>query len=176
MQIIFETHSTSLDNEAGLASGRFDVDLSVRGEQEAERLGLRRRGDGVEVVYVSDLRRSWRTGEIAFRGTEIRVVRDSRLGECDYGHMTRHPVAAVAAVRDRFVTVPFPGGESYAEATARVAAWLAEVRTGGFHKVLVIGHRATQYALEHLLRGVPLVAAVRQPLSWQPGWVYEASS
>ena len=53
--IVFETHSTSLHNEAGVASGRLDVDLSPRGEREAAELGTRHRDGGVDIVYASDL-------------------------------------------------------------------------------------------------------------------------
>ena len=35
---VFETHATSLDNDAGLASGWFDVALSVTGEAQAREL------------------------------------------------------------------------------------------------------------------------------------------
>src|SRR5690242_20877990 len=34
LTLIFEAHATSLDNEAGLASGWFDVDLSSTGEEQ----------------------------------------------------------------------------------------------------------------------------------------------
>ena len=39
--IIFETHSTSLDNEAGIASGHNDVDLSEMGLRQAKELAER---------------------------------------------------------------------------------------------------------------------------------------
>ena len=176
LEIIFETHSTSLDNEAGRASGHLDVDLSPRGEREAAALGARRRADGIDIVYASDLRRSWRTAEIALGGAGVDIVRDARLRECDYGELTGHPVQEIAVVRERVVFEPFPGGESYAQAVARVAPWLDELRARELRRVLVIGHRATHYALEHLLLGVPLEEAVRQPLRWQPGWIYELST
>lgn len=172
LTIIFETHSTSLDNEAGVASGHWDVDLSARGEREAVALGERRRPDRPDIVYASDLRRSWRTADIAFTGTGVEIVRDRRLRECDYGELTRRPAAAIDALRARAVTEPFPGGESYEQATARVAAWLEDVRRGSHGRVLVIGHRATHYALEHLVRGVPLMEAVTRPFEWQRGWIY----
>jgi broad specificity phosphatase PhoE len=173
VEIIFETHSTSLDNEAGLASGHSDVDLSARGEREAAALGARRRNDGIELVYASDLRRSWRTAEIAFGASAVEIVRDWRLRECHYGQLTRRAVAEIAALRERAVSEPFPGGESYTQVVARMAPWLGDVRSRREQRVLVIGHRATQYALEHLLIGVSLVDAVRKPFRWQPGWVYE---
>lgn len=34
------------------------------------------------------------------------------------------------------------------------------------------GHRATQYALEHLINKVPLQEAVLAPWQWQRGWFY----
>ena len=64
--IIFETHATSLDNEAGLASGWFDVDLSPLGRQQARALGARYAGVPLGAIHTSDLRRAWRTAELAF--------------------------------------------------------------------------------------------------------------
>ncbi len=176
MEIVFETHATSVDNEAGLASGRADVDLSAAGERQAAELGQRRAPDDFDVVYVSDLRRSWRTAEIAFAGTPLPIVRDPRLSECDYGLMTQRPAAEVAAARAAFVAARFPGGESYEEAAARVASWLDAVLGRGHGRVLVIGHRATHYALDHLLGGMALAEAVRTPFVWQPGWIYRSGT
>jgi broad specificity phosphatase PhoE len=173
LTIVFETHSTSLDNEAGLASGHTDTDLSPRGERQAIELGERRRDDRFDVVYASDLRRSWRTAEVAFATSSIAVVRDARLRECDYGLLSRRPVTEIDALREKAVNDPFPGGESYAQVMVRVAAWLEDTRSRGLQQVLVIGHRATHYSLEHLVHGVPLVEAVRRSFRWQPGWVYE---
>lgn len=176
MDIVFETHATSLDNEAGLASGHFDVDLSELGVRQAATLGERRRADHVEMVYVSHLRRSWRTAEIAFGVTAVPIVCDARLAECHYGEMTRRPAAEMAATRDRFVTTRYPGGESYEDVAARVASWLADVRSRHRGRILVVGHRGTHFALDHLLRGIPLADAVRSPLVWQPGWIYEVTA
>jgi hypothetical protein len=56
-----------------------------------------------------------------------------------------------------------------------VEPWLREAQAAhAGATILVIGHRATFYAFEHLLRGVPLRDAVTAPWTWQPGWVYEA--
>ena len=51
--------------------------------------------------------------------------------------------------------------------------WLTETTTGfAGRTVLVIGHRATFYALEHLFKHIPLHEAVTSPWHWQPGWTY----
>jgi broad specificity phosphatase PhoE len=170
MPLYFETHSTSLDNEAALASGWFDVDLSPRGEEQAQDLGRRYAAVPLEHVYASDLKRAWRTAEIAFGG-RVPLAQDARLRECDYGDLTRKPTAAIEAQRLDRIRTPFPNGESYESCVARVASFLAERRSGAA-PILIVGHRATWYALEHLLRDRPLAEVIAAPWQWQPGWEY----
>ena len=173
MTLVFETHATSLDNEAGLASGWFDADLSSTGEEQARELGARRRNDDLAAVFCSDQRRAWRTAEIAFGDRAVPILRDARLRECDYGELTRRPTLEIDRRRALHVAAPFPGGESYQQAAARVAAWLRDVSvTFAGRTVLAIGHRATFYALEHLVRDVPMSEALTAPWQWQPGWHY----
>ncbi|PIR96685.1 MAG: hypothetical protein COT91_05485 [Candidatus Doudnabacteria bacterium CG10_big_fil_rev_8_21_14_0_10_41_10] len=38
--------------------------------------------------------------------------------------------------------------------------------------VLIIGHRATQYALEYFINKTLLRQAVTTPWAWRPGWEY----
>jgi 2,3-bisphosphoglycerate-dependent phosphoglycerate mutase len=171
--VVFETHATSLDNETGLASGWFDVALSATGEQQARLLGVRRRDDNLATVFCSDLIRAFRTAEIAFGDRALPIVRDARLRECDYGMFTRRSVLEIEARRAAHVSIPFPSGESYEQVVARVSAWLTEVTTRfSGRTVLVIGHRATHYALEHLVGHVSLHDAVSSTWHWQPGWTY----
>ena len=40
-------------------------------------------------------------------------------------------------------------------------------------KVMIVGHRATQYGLEHWIKRVSIKKAVTAPWKWQPGWVYD---
>ena len=175
--LLFETHATTLDNEAGLASGHFDVELSATGEDQARALGVRRQHDALAAVFCSDLRRAFRTAEIAFAHRALPIVRDARLRECDYGTLTHRPVQEIEAQRAAHLATPFPKGESYEQVTWRVAAWLDEATSAYARQtVLVVGHRATFYALEHLIKGVPLHEAVISTWKWQPGWAYQLTS
>jgi broad specificity phosphatase PhoE len=171
--LVFETHATSLDNDAGRASGWFDVALSPEGEQQARMLGARRRDDDLSAVFCSDLERAVRTAEIAFGDRGLPIVRDPRLRECNYGTLARRPASEIDARRALHLVEPFPGGESYQQVVERVAAWLDEASpTFVDRTALIVGHRATFYALEHLLSGVPLHDAVTAPWQWRPGWTY----
>jgi hypothetical protein len=42
-------------------------------------------------------------------------------------------------------------------------------------RILVIGHVATRWGLEHYLNGIPLEELVFQPFDWRPGWEYTLS-
>jgi broad specificity phosphatase PhoE len=173
--VVFETHATSLDNEAGLASGWADADLSVTGEAQARELGDRRRHEDLAAVFCSDQIRAVRTVEIAFRDRALPIFRDARLRECDYGALTRHPASEIDERRARHVDTPFPDGESYRQVVARVSAWLTEATAAyAGRTVLVVGHRATSYALEHLINHVPLFDVLTSPWRWRPGWTYRA--
>lgn len=173
VEIIFETHATSLDNERQLAAGHYDVDLSALGKQEAEDLGRRYANETFVAIYCADHRRAIDTAVIAFGARDMPIIHDRRLRECDYGAMTRFPAADVERAKPQHVTVPFPQGESYQQAATRMGAFLQEMASthaGG--RILIIGTRATHYGLEHWLNHVPLMQLVSTPLHWQPGWSY----
>ena len=90
-EIVFETHSTSEDNERGIATGWLPGRLSRLGREQARQLGERRRDDGIVVVFTSDLSRAVETAEIAFSDSDIPVLHDWRLRECDYGQYNGTP-------------------------------------------------------------------------------------
>lgn len=170
--IIFESHSTTLDNEKHLSSGWNDVELSHLGIQQAKDLGIRRKDEKFDAIFCSDLQRSYKTAEIAF-GDKFPIIKDQRLRECDYGDLTQHPSEIVDKEKPKRIKMPFPNGESYEQTSQRMKEFLQDlVKNYQNKKVMIIGHRATQYGLEHLIKGIPLEQVIPTPWTWQPGWVY----
>ncbi len=176
IQIVFETHSMTEDNENGIATGWLDGQLSARGRIFAGELGARRRRDGIRAVFTSDLGRAVETARIAFTGGNIPVFADWRLRECDYGQMNGHPTSEVHQDRLRYIDIPYPGGESWRQAVERVGRFLPDLHLRWENtQVLVIGHLATRYAFEHLIRGTALEDLLQAGNSWQEGWEYDLS-
>jgi broad specificity phosphatase PhoE len=168
VKIIFEYHSTSTDNEAGVASGWRDVPLSPNGRDQAKELGDRRRGEPIDAVFPSDLRRAVETAEIAFGGIAP-IHPDRRLREYNYGTMTESPRDVIHAERPRRVDTPFPEGESLADVAARVRSFLDDFsRDWDGKRIVIIGHGATKLALDHLLGGMSLEDAASQTFVWEP--------
>ena len=173
VSVVFETHSMTVDNERGRATGWLPGELSERGRELARALGSRRTDDRIAVVFCSDLARAAQT---AFGAGPVPVLHDWRLRECDYGRRNGMPAAELHAGRGEHLDLPYPGGESWRQAVARVGWFLEDLRRrwdGG--RVLVIGHVATRWGLDHWLAGVPLETLVAEEFAWQEGWEYRLS-
>jgi len=172
VEIVFETHAFSEDNEHGVATGWLPGRLSARGRTAARELGARRRNDGIAAVFVSDLRRAVETAEIAFAAQPVPMFLDWRLRECDYGELNGAP-ATVVHDRAAYLDTPYPRGESWRDAVARVGRVLPDLaaRWDG-RRVLVIGHVATRWGLEHRLDGTPVEQLASEDFAWREGWEY----
>ena len=172
IEIVYETHSITTDNEAGIATGWLPGRLSAVGREQARELGERRRDDRLSVVFTSDLRRAVETAEIAFSGSPLPRIADERLRECNYGDLngTSQPVAED---RTRRIDVSYPNGETWRQAVERVAGFYEDLRRErAGERVLVIGHAATRWALEVGVRGRPIEEVVAEEFVWRPGWEY----
>lgn len=112
----------------------------------------------------------------AFGQTAIPVLPDWRLRECDDGQRNGMPVAELHAGRRDHLDQPYPDGESWRQAAARVGRFPGDLplRWNG-QRVLVSGHVATRRGLDHLISGVQLEQLAEQDFAWQEGWEYRLS-
>jgi len=173
IEIVFETHSTTTDNERWVASGWLDGQLSPLGRRQARELGERREEDEIVAVYCSDLGRAVETAQIAFGGRGLPIFHDWRLRECNYGMLNGTAVARLEVERTKHVLDPYAGGESYLDVVARARSFLQDLPARYPDKrIVVIGHSATKWAFDHLLEGAPLEELVEESFRWQPGWLY----
>lgn len=140
VEIFYETHSTTIDNESGIATGWLPGKLSENGREQARALGERRRGDDIAAVFVFDRARAV---EIAFGGSDVPIYQDARLRECNYGVMNGISVAQLAAGRYRHVDEPWPQGQSCRQVVAQARDFLRDLATGWDDRtVVVIAHAA----------------------------------
>lgn len=171
VDLIYETHSTTTDNEAGIATGWLPGELSEVGREQARELGARWRAPDLAAVFSSDLRRAVDTARLAFDGTGIPIYEDARLRECDYGRLNGTPGDRLE--RHRHIDDPFPGGESYRQVVERTRDFLADlVRDFDGRRVVAIAHSANRWALDVLVHGHRIEDAVEARFTWQPGWRY----
>src|SRR6202011_1230367 len=151
IDLVFETHSITVDNEEGRATGWWAGRLSGPSPGPgAPRGGAPRGRGGRAAVCSSDLTRAAETASVAFGASGIPVLLDWRLRECDYGKRNGMPVAELHANPRDHLDRAYPGGESWRQAVERVGLFLNDLplRWDG-QRVLVIGHVATRWALDH---------------------------
>ena len=145
-QVWLVRHGETAWSLTGQHTGRADIPLTERGEQEARLLADRLRGKSFAAVFNSPLRRAVRTCELAGFGASS--VTDPDLTEWNYGAYEGRTRAEIRAQRPGWSLFRdgCPGGESLAEMGARADRVVARVRavTGD---VLLFSHG-------HLLRFV----------------------
>ena len=173
VEIIYETHSISTDNEAGIATGWLPGRLSDQGRRLAAELGRRRRDDDLAAVLVSDLTRAVETADIAFGDTGIPIHHDRRLRECNYGRLNGMPTARLHAERLQHLDTPWPGGQSYHQVVDQTRDLLRDLAADwDGSRLLLVAHSANRWALDHLLLDRDLADLVSAPFGWQEGWRY----
>ena len=173
VDIVFETHATSFDNENGVASGWFDVRLSPKGTDEAKQLGQRYADSNYDAIFCSDLKRAYQTATIAFDFDPKHIFSDWRLREINYGDYTQTSKQEIDARRVEHLDTPYANGESYNQVINRMGSFVADLKNQWDGKtVLIIGHRATFIGLEHFLNNKPMQQCLTEAWQWQPGWHY----
>ncbi|MDP1760532.1 MAG: histidine phosphatase family protein [Candidatus Woesebacteria bacterium] len=168
----FTPHSTSKDNEAKLASGWKDVELSELGIKQSKELPEKLKDLKIDLICCSDLKRAIDTAKIAY-GNKIPIIIDKRLRELHYGDFDGKNKDIVTSMKSNAIKIPFPNGESYEQAMIRTHEFYNELKEKYSNKIiLVIGHRATQYGLD-TLTGKTLEECLATDFKWQQYWEYK---
>ncbi len=172
MKIYFVLHSTTTDNEAKIASGWKDVELSKLGIRQAREIGERFKDIKINLIYCSDLKRAVDTAKIAF-GNKLPIITDERLRQLNYGNFNGKLSSVVESMKKEHINKPFPCGESYKKATERIQDFCKDLKEKYPDKtILIVGHQTTQYGLDILVDGKVIEKCLNTPFKWQPYWEY----
>lgn len=176
VKIIYFVHGTTTDNEKGISSGWYDVDLSAKGIQQSLDLKDQTKNKKFDVVFCSDLVRAVHSTELTFKGV-VPIIADARLRECNYGDFNAKLSEVVEPMQEKNIEKRFPNGESYEDVRTRIADFLEFLKQNYDGKsVAIVAHKAPQLALDVLLKGKTWEEAFsedwRKRKAWQPGWEY----
>jgi hypothetical protein len=138
IELVFETHAMTVDNEQGRATGWLPGELSEQGRIQARQLGRRRTGDHITAVFSSDLVRAAQTALVAFGRSANPVLHDWWLRQCDYGQRNGMPAAELHASRREYL----PGrgklaaGHNPASAASSAICHCAGTASGSWSSVM----------------------------------------
>jgi broad specificity phosphatase PhoE len=132
-------HGETAWSLSGQHTGRTDIPLTERGEENALRLRGWLEGITFTEVLVSPLRRARRTCQLAGFAAVAKVIPD--LLEWDYGEYEGRLTADIRRERPGWYLFRdgCPGGEPIAEVAARADRVVARLRADG-GRVLIFGH------------------------------------
>jgi probable phosphoglycerate mutase len=160
-ELLLVRHGETDWNRERRFQGHADPPLNETGREQALGLAAQLAGEGIELVYTSDLARARETAEIvaARLGADVRSLRELR--EIDVGEWEgltwpeieeRYPEGA-RSWRDR--GYGWESGETYDELGERVVAALRRIAADHPTKrVLVVGHGGTIRATRAFIEGL----------------------
>lgn len=176
VKITYFVHGTTTDNEQGVSSGWYDVELSDLGVKQSIDLKIQVHDKSFDVIFCSDLKRAHDSAKLAFEGIAP-IITDKRLRECNYGDFNAKPSSIVEPMQEENITTRFPNGESYEDIKTRISDFLKflKINYDGKH-VAIVAHKGPQLALDVLLKNKTWEQAFaqdwRKKKAWQPGWGY----
>jgi broad specificity phosphatase PhoE len=175
-------HGATAWNAAGRFQGQSDVGLSPEGRDQARAIALHLSAEGIDRIYASDLERSYETARTLAAPHGLGVIADPRLREFAFGDWEGLTWAEIVAARPHLGVADLTdasryrpeGGETFADVTARVRAFVGDLRArddrghvvvvthaGPLHAMLdVLGVVATENAEGHSVRSIFLPASL----------------
>jgi broad specificity phosphatase PhoE len=150
MTIHLARHGQTAYNHEGRFQGHLPVPLDATGREQAAALAEVAAGVEIASLWCSPLRRARETADVVAARIGLEPVEDARFVETDTGGWTDRSFADVRAEDpDGFArfersdpSFRYPGGESFAEQSARIQAGLADLRAlPSALPALVVCHR-----------------------------------
>lgn len=159
-QLWLVRHGETAWSLSGQHTGRTDIPLTARGEQDAAALKPRLAGRSFAKVLSSPSIRARRTCELA--GFADVAVNDPNLFEWDYGQDEGRRTVEILAERPgwRLFNDGSPGGETLAQVTARADRVVGQLRALNAD-VLLFAHRDILRVIVARWVGLPAVEAQR---------------
>ena len=157
VKLLIVRHAKTEWNKSGKIQGRSDVPLAPESEDAARKAGEELRGENIAAVFSSPLVRAVRTAELMTEGLGLKVIRDARLIERDFGACearTYDELGLADHTRLFYALEGVPGVEPSAAVFARVRAFVRDLTAVcDGRTVLVVSHGVCisylVYALTH---------------------------
>ncbi len=164
-EILFLRHGESLGNSLKIMAGQVDVDLSERGWQQAEAAAEFLAGQGIEVIYSSDLKRAYNTASAVAEKIGLPIIKSEKLREVFLGDFEGVKMEKLAVEYGEsfgrywttdFGIYSFPNGETTLEAGERFYREVERIANAEIGKrILVAAHAGVIRSFWGIMKNIP---------------------
>ena len=170
MKLYIFRHGQTDGNVRNIVQGAgVDIELNETGRRQAERLAAELKGEGLDVIYASPMKRADETARIVAAAAGVPVIPMPGLEEVHFGEAEgmlsdeakdkyKDVFSIIHDTSDpNWMDVRVPGGESVRDSLTRGQKVLeriaAEGRAHGWHKIGVATHGALMFNLYQAMFG-----------------------
>lgn len=156
MDIFLVRHGQTDANINDTTQGWLDTELNSMGVEQAH-IAANAFDEKIDVIYSSDLKRATQTAFLfKSKYPEVPYYEDSRLRERNLGDASGKPRNTYDW--DEFWSSPddiatIPNSETLNSFNERVSAFIKDIKTTRFNKVLIVAHSGTINRMRHLIAG-----------------------
>lgn len=164
IHLLLVRHGMTSWNALGRLQGQSDIALNETGRRQSAALAARLANEPFDAIYASDLQRAWYTAQAIAAAHHRPVYPEPCLREIHFGEwegltyaeiQQRDPQAAAAWQEDLLGFAP-PGGETLAQLTTRVQAFVEQMkREHAEQTILLVAHGGPLQVLLCLALGLP---------------------
>lgn len=148
MIIYFIRHGETEWNKKKIVQGHRDSPLTIKGLNNAKKLGKFLCDKNIEIIYSSDLGRCIQTGEIINQWLKVKLFKTKKLRERNFGKLNGHPNKEVSEKLNlQDADEKAPDGESFNELKERVISFIKKLFPKKFKKILLVIHDGTARAI-----------------------------
>jgi len=148
IKLIFIRHTETEWNKQKKYLGKTDVALSRKGIKQSEIISHYLKGKKITAVYSSGLKRAYQTASIIAEKHSLKVKKDERLDEIDFGDWEGMTFSQVQKkyprLAKKYISVPLdtkiPKGESFFKFKSRINRSLKEILNKAKGTVVIVSH------------------------------------
>ena len=175
IEINYIVHDTTLDNLTKKSTGWLPGELSEKGIQQGIALAQTIKNEHFDIVFCSDLKRAVESAKLNFYNREIKIKKDKRLRECNYGDYNGKD--SKLANYGTHIKEKFPNGECLLDVEKRIRSFINYLKKNyNNKKVAIVCHKAPQLAFDVITNNKTWQQALaddwRIEHNWQPIWKY----
>jgi probable phosphoglycerate mutase len=138
-----------------------DVHLTDLGNSQANKLAKELKEAPIELIYVSQLRRTKQTADIINKYHDVKIVVDPRLNDNKSGFEGKHVSEYLEALSltDNPTEIRLNDGESLQDVVDRVQSFLDDLKKKQYETVLIVTSQIIVQYIDGIIKKIPNVVS-----------------